>query len=291
MGNKKKKGGGGGRRNKARTPSSKDHHTSQFRNDDDNNEQLSEEITALCAIFQEDCQIIPGSPPRIVIKLRPYSNDMGYEDVDVSALLVVRCLPGYPFKCPKLQITPEMGLSQTDANKLLSLLLDQANLNAREGRVMIFNLVEAAQEFLSRIEPIAKPTESKFSHSTTEGIDELCPKDMASSNKNRSFVYGFIDLFSGYGESWNWGFGIDEPAVKISSLPSSKLDASKPRIEAREKKSDSKENPFILQELPAKLDTVGEVSEDNNNSSTLTHSSRSLVDGLVGDDNEVFYCG
>jgi hypothetical protein len=40
------------------------------------------------------------------------------------------------------------------------LSLFQASLNAREGRVMIFNLVEAAQEFLSRIEPIAKPTES-----------------------------------------------------------------------------------------------------------------------------------
>lgn len=29
----------------------------------------------------------------------------------------------------------------------------QANSNAREGRVMIFNLVEAAQEFLSEIIP------------------------------------------------------------------------------------------------------------------------------------------
>ncbi|CAI8616723.1 unnamed protein product [Vicia faba] len=276
----KKKRGGGGRRNKSRTPS-KDH-TSQFGNGDDN-EQLAEEITALCAIFQEDCQIVPGSPAQIVIKLRPYSNDMGYEDVDVSAVLVVRCLPGYPFKCPKLQVTPEMGLSQTDANKLLSLLVDQANLNAREGRVMIFNLVEAAQEFLSRIEPIAKPTESKCLHPTTEGIGELGLKDMASSNKNRSFVYGFVDLFSGYGESWNWGFGIDEIAVKSSSIPSSKLDASTLQIETREKKSDCKEDPFILQELPVKLDTVGEVSED---SLSLTCSSRSLVGDFTGNNTE-----
>jgi len=42
-----------------------------------------------------------------------------------SLFFLARCLPGYPFKCPKLKITPEMGLSQTDANKLLSLLLDQ----------------------------------------------------------------------------------------------------------------------------------------------------------------------
>ncbi|XLR24218.1 hypothetical protein S83_052118, partial [Arachis hypogaea] len=35
------------------------------------------------------------------------------------------CLPGYPFKCPKLQITPENGLSESDTDKLLSLLHDQ----------------------------------------------------------------------------------------------------------------------------------------------------------------------
>lgn len=38
---------------------------------------------------------------------------------------MARCLPGYPFKCPKLQVTPETGLSQTDADKLLALLVDQ----------------------------------------------------------------------------------------------------------------------------------------------------------------------
>ncbi|XP_052114593.1 eIF-2-alpha kinase GCN2 [Arachis duranensis] len=120
---KKKKrggGGGGGGRSKGRAPS-KDH-TSQSANDDI---ELSEEITALCAIFQEDCKVLPGSPPQILIKIRPYSKDMGYEDLDVSALLHVRCLPGYPFKCPKLQITPENGLSESDTNKLLSLLRDQ----------------------------------------------------------------------------------------------------------------------------------------------------------------------
>lgn len=114
----------------------------------------------------------------------------------------------------------------------------------------------------------------------------MCPKDMASSNKNRSFVYGFIDLFSGYGESWSWGFGIDESAGKSYSLPHSKLEASKPRFETREKKFDSKEKQLIMQELPAKLDTVGEVSEDSNNSLSLTQSSRSLVEDFVGNNNE-----
>jgi translation initiation factor 2-alpha kinase 4 len=36
----------------------------------------------------------------------------------------------------------------------------QANSNAREGRVMIFNLVEAAQEFLSEIIPESHDEES-----------------------------------------------------------------------------------------------------------------------------------
>lgn len=39
--------------------------------------------------------------------------------------LFTRCLPGYPYKCPKLQITPEKGLSKSDADKLLSLINDQ----------------------------------------------------------------------------------------------------------------------------------------------------------------------
>lgn len=115
-----------------------------------------------------------------------------------------------------------------------------------------------------------------------ESNEELFPKDMTSVNKKGSFVYGFIDLFSGCGETWSWSFGMDETAVKSSSLSPSKLDASKPL----EKKSDSKETPLTMQELPAKLDTVGEVSEDSNNSLSLTSSSRSLVEDFVGNKNE-----
>lgn len=36
----------------------------------------------------------------------------------------------------------------------------QASSNAREGRVMIFNLVEAAQEFLSEVVPVSQSRES-----------------------------------------------------------------------------------------------------------------------------------
>ncbi|WVZ04349.1 hypothetical protein V8G54_025155 [Vigna mungo] len=279
---KKKRGGGSGRRSKGRTQS-KDHASQSGADDYD---QLSEEITAVCAIFQEDCKVLPGSPPRIVIKLRPYSKDMGYEDLDVSAALVVRCLPGYPFKCPKLQITPEKGLSEADADKLLSLLHDQATLNAREGRVMIYNLVEAAQEFLSGIEPIGISNDSKLLHSTVESNEELFTKDKTSLSKKGSFVYGFIDLFSGYGETWSWGFGMDETAGKSSSLPLSNLDGSKQHFEAHEKKLNSKEMPLVMQEHPAELGTVVEVIEDSKSSLSLTSSSTSSEEDFVGNDNE-----
>ncbi|PHT34336.1 hypothetical protein CQW23_26136 [Capsicum baccatum] len=128
---KKKKKSGVGRRNKGRT-SSKDHNSIG----EDNSELVAEELTALCAIFQEDCEVISKSPSQIHIKLRPYSKDAGYEDSDVSALLSVRYLPGYPYKCPKLQIIPEKGLSKADASNLLSLLYDQLGIsycNSQQG--------------------------------------------------------------------------------------------------------------------------------------------------------------
>ncbi|KAI5664084.1 hypothetical protein M9H77_23407 [Catharanthus roseus] len=128
---KKKKKRSGGRR----TPS-KDHDSFSAQNA----ELISDELTALCAIFQEDCEVARGSPPQVNIKLR--------------------FIPGYPNKCPKLQIVPEKGLSETDTEKLLSLLHDQANSNSREGRVMIYSLVEAAQEFLSEIVPKSQTHES-----------------------------------------------------------------------------------------------------------------------------------
>ncbi|KAL0358472.1 UNVERIFIED_CONTAM: eIF-2-alpha kinase GCN2 [Sesamum angustifolium] len=78
---KKKRGGGAGRR-----AQSKDHHSIAAAD----SEILAEELTALCAIFQEDCKIVSESPPQVNIKLRPYSKDTGYEDSDVSALLSVR---------------------------------------------------------------------------------------------------------------------------------------------------------------------------------------------------------
>ncbi|KAL8263633.1 hypothetical protein R6Q59_021763 [Mikania micrantha] len=195
---KKKKRGGTGRR---RAPS--DDHTSI---DGVGGELLSEELTALCAIFQEDCDIVSESPPQIKIKLRPYSQDSGYEDLDVSALLSIRFLPGYPYKCPKLLIIPEKGLSKSDADNLLSLLHDQANLNAREGRVMIYNLVEAAQEFLSECVTIEQP------HLSRKNVAASCDRPSRGP-----FVFSFLDLFIGSGESWHWGLSVEESNSTIVS--------------------------------------------------------------------------
>ncbi|KAK9288122.1 hypothetical protein L1049_016570 [Liquidambar formosana] len=290
---KKKRGGGGsGKRSKSRVPS-KDHHSSRAGG---NGDLLSEEITALCAIFQDDCKVVSESPPQIIINIRPYSKDTGYEDLDVSALLSVRCLPGYPCKCPKLQITPEKGLSKDDANNLLSLLHDQANSNAREGRVMIFNLVEAAQEFLSEIVPVGQSHES-VPCSPMDGSGQLFQKGMAiPCNKTCStrgpFVYGFIDLFSGSGESWHWGIGMDENSGIRSSLHSHTLDGSKPGYEVQEKKVDKNAKTLALQDTKqnplfpptTKLDTLEEDSEDDNKSISTTDLSRSHMEELEGND-------
>ncbi|TYH49684.1 hypothetical protein ES332_D10G153100v1 [Gossypium tomentosum] len=284
MGSKKKKKAGG-RRSKGRA-SSKDHNS----HDGDDNELLSEEITALCAIFQEDCKVDSGSPPQIIIKLRPYSKDMGYEDLDISALLLVRCLPGYPYKCPRLQITPEKGLTKGQADILLSLLNDQANANAREGRVMIFNLVEAAQEFLSEIVPAGQTHESALC-STTGGSGQLLQKDVAiSSNKGSSsrgpFVYGFIDLFSGSGESWNWPVDMDKSRGIISAVQSLASDGrdigydfQQKKLEKNPKLLETEEKKEVVSPLPvAKLNNMKEESVDDGKSSSTADSSNFLAD-------------
>ncbi|XP_010413697.1 PREDICTED: eIF-2-alpha kinase GCN2-like [Camelina sativa] len=269
---KKKKRGGSGRRGQL-----KDHGS----NDDEDNELLSEEITALTAIFQEDCKIVSGSgsPPQIVIKLRPYSKDMGYEDIDISAMLLVRCLPGYPYKSPKLQITPEQGLTTADAEKLLSLLEDQANSNAREGRVMIFNLVEAAQEFLSEILPESHDEESVPSltaHRSAQFIEQPMLSNKAKSCSGGPFVYGFIDLFSGLEDARNWSLTPDENRGIVSSVQSHPLDASrilheKPDKNLKRFEDHAKEEVA----LPAPIAKLNTVQEDNVDDTSISSSESS----------------
>ncbi|KAM7486980.1 hypothetical protein LguiA_002989 [Lonicera macranthoides] len=281
-GSKKKKrgGGGGGSRKKGRAPS-KDHNSLGG----DGSELLAEELTALCAIFQEDCKVVTASPPQISIKLRPYSKDTGYEDSDVSALLSVRCLPRYPYKCPKLQITPEKGLSKADVDNLLSLLHDQANSNSREGRVMIYNLVEVAQEFLSEIVPLAELHESvpcvaedKSSQLYKNNTTVLYDKTRFSKGP---FVYGFIDLFIGSGESWHWGLAVEESNVLHSSVRSNKVDCSNSGYGTLDKKIDQNLKSLVIKETKqgplvtptAKLDPLEEESEDESKNTDSSSSS------------------
>lgn len=281
---KKKRGGGSGRRSKGRGQL-KDHSS----DNGGDNELLSEEITALCAIFQEDC-LVSGSPPQISIKLRPYSKDMGYEDLDVSASLSVRCLPGYPYKCPKLHITPEKGLTKKDADNLLCLLHDQANSNAREGRVMIFNLVEAAQEFLSEIVPVL----SSANDSSDQLFKDIVVSAAKSCSMREPFVYGFMDLFSGSGESWHWGIGMDENKGIVSSVNPHTSDGLKLGREISGENVDKNVKPLTVQEkkqsllpFPApKLESVKEEHGEFNKSRSSTDSNGSAIEESLDNDTE-----
>ncbi|KAI3804430.1 hypothetical protein L1987_25968 [Smallanthus sonchifolius] len=288
---KKKKRGGTGRR---RAPSND--HTSI------DGELLSEELTALRAIFQEDCDVVSESPPQIKIKLRPYSQDSGYEDLDLSALLSIRFLPGYPYKCPKLLIIPEKGLSKSDADNLLSLLHDQANLNAREGRVMIYSLVEAAQEFLSEVVTIEQ------SHLPRKSVAVSCDRPSKGP-----FVYGFLDLFIGSGESWHWGLSVEESNSTIISLddlhnggqpswekanPTMKIgvvEGGKPKVKSTERldaleeesnsidslasqSAESVENVSIGEDFPLAEDTEEETDYDEVRSDNSKSASSASMD-------------
>ncbi|XP_023638005.1 eIF-2-alpha kinase GCN2 isoform X2 [Capsella rubella] len=208
---------------------------------------------------------------------------MGYEDIDISAMLLVRCLPGYPYKCPKLQITPEQGLTTADAEKLLSLLEDQANSNAREGRVMIFNLVEAAQEFLSEILPEShdKETVSCLSaHRSAQFIEQPMLSNKAKSCSGGPFVYGFIDLFSGLEDARDWSLTPDENRGITSPVQSHPLDTS--RILHEKDKNLKRLEDHAKEEavLPAPIAKLNTVQEDYVNDTSISsfESSKSIDD-------------
>nr|GEX49592.1 eIF-2-alpha kinase GCN2 isoform X1 [Tanacetum cinerariifolium]GEX51228.1 eIF-2-alpha kinase GCN2 isoform X1 [Tanacetum cinerariifolium] len=259
---KKKKRGGTGRRRPPPTD-----HTSV------DNELLSEEITALQAIFQEDCNVI--SENRIKVKLRPYSQDSGYEDLDVSALLSIRFLDGYPYKCPKLQIELEKGLSKSDGDNLLSLLNDQATLNAREGRVMVYNLVEAAQEFLSEVAPLEQP--------------HLPRKTVAVSSDRPSkgpFVYGFLDLFIGSEESWHCGLSVEASSSTNTTLddPPNGSQPSRDKVNQNMKMGVAEDNKLnkVLTST-GKLDSLEEDISSSTDSYT-SESEESVENVSIGED-------
>ncbi|CAK9178672.1 unnamed protein product [Ilex paraguariensis] len=102
------------------------------------------------------------------------------------------------------------------------------------------------------------------------------------------FVYGFIDLFTGSGESWQWGLGMEERAELNSSAHSHTLNVSKHHSEIQKKKIDQNVNVAVIQDTKqgpllypaAKLDTLEEESDD---ASKDTNLSRSLSEESSGD--------
>eukprot|EP00850_Spirogloea_muscicola_P013114 SM000087S23396 [mRNA] locus=s87:428700:439817:+ [translate_table: standard] len=112
--------------------------------------EQQEELTALSAIFQEDFKLISEDPfIEYSICIDPHSSSIDVKAEEAGAVtLVVRYVGGYPQRPPKLQLTAR-GLESAEVHQLHGILSEQAAALAREGRVMVFNLVEAAQEFLS----------------------------------------------------------------------------------------------------------------------------------------------
>lgn len=104
-----------------------------------------------------------------------------------------------------------------------------------------------------------------------------------NTNLGGPFVYGFIDLFSGSGESWNWGFGLDENRGIKTSVPARTLDGKKTTSEIQEKHVQNYVRPLVFQETRqdsllspiTKLRTLKEESEGDKNISSADSSTSS----------------
>lgn len=82
---RKKKKSGGSRKNKGKT-SSKDNYSYLG----EENERLSEELTSLASIYQEDMEVVSAeTPTQLSIKIRPYPTDMSTGEASLSALLLI----------------------------------------------------------------------------------------------------------------------------------------------------------------------------------------------------------
>lgn len=135
----------------------------------------------------------------------------------------------------------------------------------------------------------------KVLYSSTDGSGELFQKEIAALNNKRGpFVYGFIDLFSGSGESWNWGFVMDEKSVMNSSVQPHPVGVAKLGYEVRQNEPDKSAKQLKMPDTKqglspsstAILDILEEETEDSNKSISSTHSSRSLEEELVRNDTD-----
>lgn len=104
-----------------------------------------------------------------------------------------------------------------------------------------------------------------------------------NTNLGGPFVYGFIDLFSGSGESWNWGFGLDENRGIKTSVPARTLDGKKTSSKVQEKHVQNYVRPLVFQETRqdsllspiTKLRTLKEENEGDKNISSADSSTSS----------------
>eukprot|EP00897_Mesotaenium_endlicherianum_P003677 jgi/Mesen1/3337/ME000191S02474 len=116
-------------------------------------QQQQDEWTAISAIYQEDFRLISERPfMEYSLTVHPHSAAGGVDEEHVSVELIVRYVDGYPNRPPKVKVLAKKGLGPNEIAELQQMLMNttvQAAAKAREGRVMIFNLTEATQEYLS----------------------------------------------------------------------------------------------------------------------------------------------
>ncbi|KAL2612674.1 hypothetical protein R1flu_024366 [Riccia fluitans] len=258
---------GGGKRNKRggkskqRQSAAKDGHSHYG----DRSDALAEELTALRAIFGDDFKLVSENPfVEFSINLRPHT----IEDEDYhSAELLVRCLPGYPLRAPKLQVSSKTGLTAEHLQYLHSMLVEQAVSLAREGRVMIFDLTGAAQEFLSdqhrHVDPVEQPPQVKEvldSANTEDGLDGAATSTLDARHEDPEFEDSvYLDLFNNL-----WGAGdVQLEAAHVSPshdhLPSSQL-----KNALREKKITSATRGGSYQDTKSSAQVVSHFSKPLN---------------------------
>lgn len=99
------------------------------------------------------------------------------------------------------------------------------------------------------------------------------------------FVFGFIDLFSGSGESWNLSVGMDHVHEKVPSLPSNAREGSKSKLDVFGKKIGETTKPLVVQDKKQRtvskptpnVDTIEEDNQVSDKSINNTGSSDELM--------------
>ncbi|KZV46872.1 hypothetical protein F511_08633 [Dorcoceras hygrometricum] len=167
---------------------------------------------------------------------------------------------------------------------------------------MIYNLVEAAQEFLSEIFPQRVPSElvKKLVSIDFNKSHQLSQKDSTVSSGticsfDEAFVYSPVDLFSGSGESWHWNIGMDEssktaPSHAFAGQKQGNLDLNKQVKKHMESVVTENNKPSTLHEHTI---NIGALEEDSEEETEITDSSTSELDedGSTGNIKDIFVEG